>query len=51
MKFLIDQNISSKILNHLHEEFTTSTSIKKSGLINSSDREIWEFAQKKHQYL
>ena len=45
MKLLFDQNISHKILNHLPELFSESTTIKNEGLINVPDREIWEFAK------
>jgi predicted nuclease of predicted toxin-antitoxin system len=46
MRFLFDQNISHKILAMLPEQFSDSSSVKKEGLINSTDREIWEFAKK-----
>lgn len=50
MKFLFDQNISHRILSKLPEKFSDSTSIKKEGLINTSDKIIWDFA-KKHDYI
>jgi predicted nuclease of predicted toxin-antitoxin system len=46
MRFLFDQNISHRILAMLPEQFSDSSSIKKEGLINSTDREIWEFAKR-----
>ena len=46
MRFLFDQNISHRILAMLPEKFSDSSSIKKEGLINSTDREIWDFAKK-----
>jgi predicted nuclease of predicted toxin-antitoxin system len=46
MRFIFDQNISHRILAILPEQFSDSTSVKKEGLINSTDREIWEFAKK-----
>lgn len=45
MKLLFDQNISHKILTLLPEEFAGSTSVKKEGLINAPDLQIWEFAK------
>lgn len=50
MKLLFDQNISFRILRHLPEEFTGSTSVKSEGLINAPDIEIWNYA-KKHEFL
>lgn len=47
MRLLLDQNISHKILKYLPEQhYTGSTSVKGEGLINTPDREIWEFAKK-----
>lgn len=45
MKFLFDQNISHRILHLLPDEFVGSSHIKSEGLINSPDRQIWEFAK------
>ncbi len=45
MKLLFDQNISHRILYLLPEQFSGSTSLKKEGLINSSDRDVWQFAK------
>lgn len=45
MKFLFDQNISHKILRLLPEELTDSTHVKDKNLINSADRDIWDFAK------
>jgi predicted nuclease of predicted toxin-antitoxin system len=50
MKFFFDQNISHKILAMLPEQFSDSSTVKKEGLINSTDREIWEFA-KENNYI
>ena len=47
MKLLFDQNISHRILKHLPEIFTGSTSVKGEGLLNADDEEIWEYAKKK----
>ena len=45
MKFLFDQNISHRILNHLPEKYSYSTTVKKENLINAPDKEVWEFAK------
>ncbi|NHE57161.1 DUF5615 family PIN-like protein [Cyclobacterium plantarum] len=45
MKFLFDQNISHKILKFIPNQFSASSTIKKEGLLNATDREIWEFAK------
>ena len=45
MRFLFDQNISHRILKLLPAKFSNSTSVKKEGLINATDRQIWEFAK------
>lgn len=45
MRFLFDQNISHKILKLIPEKYSDSTTIKNEGLINATDREIWEFAK------
>ena len=50
MRFIFDQNISHKIIELLPEQFSDSTSIKKEGLINASDRQVWEYA-KEHNYI
>ncbi len=46
MRFLFDQNISHRILKLIPVEHFESTTIKKEGLINTPDREIWEFVRK-----
>lgn len=45
MRFLFDQNISHRILKLIPDEYSDSTTIKKEGLINAYDLEIWEFAK------
>ena len=45
MKLLFDQNISHRILDKLPELFKESTSVKKEGLINETDKVIWEFVK------
>lgn len=44
MKLIFDQNISHKILKYLPEGYD-STTVKEEGLINASDKEIWDFAK------
>ncbi len=46
MKLLFDQNISHRILDKLPELFKESSSVKKEGLINETDKIIWEFAKR-----
>lgn len=46
MKFLFDQNISHKILKFIPSQFSASSTVKKEGLLNATDREIWDFAKK-----
>jgi len=45
MRFLFDQNISHRLLKLIPKEYSESTTIKNEGLINASDKEIWEFAR------
>ncbi len=45
MRFLFDQNISHRILYRIPEVFLGSTTVKKEGLINATDQEIWKFAK------
>lgn len=45
MKLLFDQNISFRILKQLPEELKSSSHVKSEKLINSADRQIWEFAK------
>ena len=47
MKFLFDQNISQRILKALPEGYSGSSHVKNERLINSPDRQIWEFAKSK----
>lgn len=45
MRLFFDQNISHRILKLLPEAYAGSTTVKAEGLINSSDRDIWDFAK------
>lgn len=47
MRFLFDQNISHRILKYLPEKYSDSTTVKKEGLINATDIEIWDYAKAK----
>ena len=48
MKLLFDQNISFRILKQISDVYPEAKQVKDVGLENSSDSEIWEFAQKNH---
>ncbi|MCD4794844.1 MAG: DUF5615 family PIN-like protein [Bacteroidales bacterium] len=50
MKFLFDQNISFRIIKLIIDYFPESTHILNVNLINSSDKEIWDYA-KMHNYI
>lgn len=45
MRLIFDQNISHRIIKELPKRFSTSTTVKREGLINANDKEIWEFAK------
>lgn len=46
MKFLFDQNISHRILQFLPYQFADSQTVKQVNLINSPDKEVWDFAKR-----
>ena len=46
MKLLFDQNISFRLLKQIVDAYPEAIQVKKVGLENSSDFEIWEFARK-----
>lgn len=50
MKFLLDQNISRRVCAKISPVFGEVTSAIEQGLLNASDRVIWEFA-KQHGYV
>ncbi len=50
MRFLFDQNISHRILKLIPEKYFESITVKKEGLLNAEDRQIWDFA-KQHNYI
>jgi predicted nuclease of predicted toxin-antitoxin system len=45
MKFLIDQNISQKIIPNLKNSYPNSAHVVGLGLENSTDKMIWEYAK------
>jgi predicted nuclease of predicted toxin-antitoxin system len=45
MRLLFDQNISHRILALIPEHYKECSTIKKEGLTNASDKEIWLFAR------
>jgi predicted nuclease of predicted toxin-antitoxin system len=46
VKLLFDQNISYRIVKSIEHSFPASEQVRKLGLEDSSDKAIWEFAQK-----
>ena len=46
MKLLFDQNISYRLVKKLDSVFPGCQHVNRLGLINKSDREIWDFARK-----
>ncbi len=48
MKLLFDQNISFRILKKIEAEFPDAQQIKRLGLENASDTDIWEYAKNNH---
>lgn len=50
MRLLLDQNISHRILKSIEVHYPESISVKGKGLMNASDRDIWEYA-KKNDYI
>jgi predicted nuclease of predicted toxin-antitoxin system len=47
---LFDQNISHRILKSLDSQYESSSTVKKEGLINAQDKEIWDYA-KLHNFI
>jgi predicted nuclease of predicted toxin-antitoxin system len=46
MKLLLDENLSRRIISFLQEDFPGSSQVALLGLNESSDQEIWEYAEK-----
>jgi len=44
-KFLIDENLSRKLVNTLNESFPGSSHVAITHLLECSDKEIWDFAK------
>ena len=45
MKLLFDQNISYRVVKKLEREYPESEQVKRLGLENSTDLELWEYAR------
>jgi predicted nuclease of predicted toxin-antitoxin system len=45
MKLLFDQNISFRLIKKIAENFKDATQVRKLGLENSTDLQIWTFAR------
>lgn len=45
MKLLLDQNISFRILKKIEDDFPEAKQVRKLGLENKSDLEIWNYAK------
>jgi len=50
VKLLLDENLSRKLVVRLAELYPDSAHVSEAGLLESPDREIWEFA-KAHGFL
>lgn len=45
MKLLLDQNISYRVLKKILADFPEAEQVKRLGLVNASDKQIWDFAK------
>lgn len=45
MKLLFDQNISYRLVKKIIDTFPGAAQIKELGLVDATDREIWEYAK------
>ena len=45
MKILLDQNISYRVLKKIEHLFPEAAQVKRLGLINATDKMIWQFAK------
>lgn len=45
MKLLFDENLSRKLVTRLADLYPDSVHVAEAGLLESSDREIWEYAK------
>jgi predicted nuclease of predicted toxin-antitoxin system len=48
VKLLLDQNISYRLVNKIISMFPETEQVKRLGLENKPDREIWDFAKKEN---
>jgi predicted nuclease of predicted toxin-antitoxin system len=44
VKFLLDENLSPKLVRHIAEMFPGSQHVRLIGLASASDQEVWEYA-------
>jgi predicted nuclease of predicted toxin-antitoxin system len=45
MKLLLDQNISFRLISTLEQHFPGSEHVKRLGLLDKTDREIWDYTK------
>ena len=50
MKFLLDQNISFRLVATLESHFPGTAQVKRLGLTNKTDKEIWNYARQ-HDFI
>lgn len=50
MKILFDQSISHRLIKRISDIFPESKQVREIGIVNSTDREIWEYA-KNEKYI
>lgn len=48
MRLLLDQNISYRLVRRIEQTFPGTEQVRRLGLENSTDKEIWEFAKKEN---
>ncbi|HEV7280267.1 MAG TPA: DUF5615 family PIN-like protein [Pirellulaceae bacterium] len=46
MKLLFDQNLPTRLSERLESEFPGTKHVRKVGLTNASDQEVWEYARR-----
>lgn len=51
MKLLLDQNLSFRIIKIISKLFPEVSSLRQHGLIDASDRQIWDFARKENYII
>ncbi len=50
MKLLFDQNISHRVIGLLKKEFPLAQQVRELGLEDATDKDIWEYSKKKHNF-